>query len=1152
MHFQRLRLSGFKSFVEGQEFRIEPGLTGVVGPNGCGKSNLLEALRWVMGANSAKAMRADGMDDVIFAGSGSRPSRNHAEVGLTIDNSSRDAPAAWANEPVLEVVRRIDRGAGSTYRINGREVRARDVQLLFADASTGANSPALVRQGQINELIAAKPQNRRMILEEAGGVSGLHGRRHEAELRLRAAETNMARLDDVATELDSALGRLKREARQAEKYKRLSAEIRGLQSALLFARWADARDTLEAAEAEADKAARAVEDTAREVAGRTVAAAEAEAAIGPLREEAQVAGAVLHRLAIENDRLEREAAQAAAQVERLTAERVRVSADRERELHIVDDAVAALERLNAELAQVEQQAKDAPERLPALIEASRAADAVRAVAEAEVERLAGELAAQDAERRAAEARVADAQTRLGRNLRALDAAKADRAALGDAVDPRAAEAQAKFDAALTALREAREALTKAETDHAAAGAAEAGARRAMRETEDQLGRLKTEARGLAQLTAPSTKTAFAPALDQVSPASGYEAALAAALGDDLNAALDAKAPSHWAGREPGDAPDWPPNWPKGATPLAPLIKAPPQLAARLAFTAVVAAADGPRLAASLPPGARLVSREGDLWRWDGFVARADAQRPAAVRLEQRRRLAEIEAEIERLTPAATKAGEAHRAADAALRTAEEALRAARRAPEAAERGLGATRNEVEGFAREIARRDARAQSLDETIARFEAEWREADATLSEARAAAEGLDAAPADDGALATAREGSAAAREAAAAARAALDIEKRDVALRTGRLDSLRRDIGDWTRRAEAGAERAAALEADRVRIEAELLAARGAPDQIEQRRSGLLDDLSTAEERQSKASDALSIGETERSNAERAARAAEAAAGQAREARAALSARLDAARERLSEIADHLRETARMEPDALGRELAENPVSAPLDPTGVEQRLAMLERDRDQIGAVNLRAEEEAVDYDQRLSTLRAERADLAGAVSKLRQGIEALNAEGRERLLGAFDVINEHFKSLFQALFEGGQAELRLIESDDPLEAGLEIFACPPGKRLSTMSLMSGGEQALTAVALIFAVFLANPAPICVLDEVDAPLDDANVDRFCNLLSEMRKRTETRFIAITHNAVTMSRMDRLFGVTMPERGISQLVSVDLRQAEAMAAQ
>ena len=310
--------------------------------------------------------------------------------------------------------------------------------------------------------------------------------------------------------------------------------------------------------------------------------------------------------------------------------------------------------------------------------------------------------------------------------------------------------------------------------------------------------------------------------------------------------------------------------------------------------------------------------------------------------------------------------------------------------------------------------------------------------------------------------------------------------------------------------------------------------------------------AQDRQAKAVDALDAAETGRSAADRAARSAETAAGQAREARAGTDARLDAARDRLSEVADTLRETVRMEPDALGRKLEEDKVTAPLDPTGVEQRLAMLERDRDQIGPVNLRAEEEAVEYDQRLQTLKTERADLAGAISRLRQGIEALNSEGRERLLAAFEVINGHFQGLFQALFEGGQAELRLVESEDPLEAGLEIYACPPGKRLATMSLMSGGEQALTAAALIFGVFLANPAPICVLDEVDAPLDDANVDRFCNLLNEMRKRTQTRFIAITHNPVTMSRMDRLFGVTMAERGISQLVSVDLRQAEAMAAQ
>ena len=295
MEFQRLRLSGFKSFVDPAEVMIEPGLTGIVGPNGCGKSNVLEALRWVMGANSAKAMRGQGMDDVIFAGAAGRPSRNHAEVLLTIDNSARKAPQPFTDSAVLEVSRRIDRGAGSTYRVNGKEVRARDVQLLFADASTGANSPALVRQGQISELIAAKPQNRRRILEEAGGVAGLHTRRHEAELRLRAAETNLGRLDDIGRELETTLNRLKREARHAEKYKKISAEIRALQAALLYVRWSEAKTAAEAAVAAQTDADAAVAGTGREASRAQAEALKAQEALKPAREEDAVAAALLHR-----------------------------------------------------------------------------------------------------------------------------------------------------------------------------------------------------------------------------------------------------------------------------------------------------------------------------------------------------------------------------------------------------------------------------------------------------------------------------------------------------------------------------------------------------------------------------------------------------------------------------------------------------------------------------------------------------------------------------------------------------------------------------------------------------------------------------------------------------------------------------------------
>ncbi|PZQ53288.1 MAG: chromosome segregation protein SMC, partial [Phenylobacterium zucineum] len=1142
MQFQRLRLSGFKSFVEPTEFRIEPGLTGIVGPNGCGKSNLLEALRWVMGANSAKAMRAGGMDDVIFAGSGNRPGRNHAEVTLTIDNADRTAPASFNDTPVLEVVRRIDRGAGSTYKINGREVRARDVQLLFADASTGANSPALVRQGQISELIGAKPQNRRRILEEAGGVSGLHTRRHEAELRLRAAETNLDRLDDVARELETNLNRLRREARQAEKYKRLSAEIRAVQGAVLFARWTDARDTLTKTESEASQAAGQAERTAREVAVASAEAIKAEEAIAPLREEEIIAAAVLGKLAIEKDRIERELEAAAAEVARLNADLARIDADEAREAQVRDDAAGALDRLGAELAQIESEIAAAPHRGPELQAAATKAEEARAAADAQVEALATRLAAEEAGRRAAAARVEEARTRLARTVRALDQAKSERAALGPEVDPQLADAKTKFEAALEALKKARSALEIAEAERTEAANSEAAARDTTRKLEDQLGRLKTEARGLVQLLTPTGKSGFSPALDSVSPDRGYEAALAAALGDDLQAALDERAPSYWGGREVTT-----PTWPEGATPLGPLVKAPGALSARLAFTALVDRADGDRLQKLLPTGGRLVSREGDLWRWDGFTARAEAPKPAAIRLEQKTRLSEVETEIDRRAPEAAAADAAHKTAQARLRAAEDVLREARKAPQEAERTLGVARDVVERLEREAARRDARAQSLDETIARFDVERAEAETQLAAVEAEAAGTqggeDLAPQ----LAAARQAAAAAREAAAAARAEIDREVREHQGRARRQESLTREIADWTRRAGAADGRLEALAKDRDIAAAALAAAKDAPEQVEVRRIKLLEDFSQAEARRAKSSDALAQGDAARQAADRTLRAAEAAAADAREARATLSARLDAARDRFGEIAGQIREAAHMEPEELGRQIAGEAIAVPTGAAGVEAHLFNLERERDAIGAVNLRAEEEAAESGARLEAMRTERADLSGAVARLRQGIEELNAEGRERLLAAFDVINGHFQALFTALFGGGQAELRLIESDDPLEAGLEIYACPPGKRMASMSLMSGGEQALTASALIFGVFLANPAPICVLDEVDAPLDDANVERYCNMLDEMRRRTHTRFVAITHNPVTMSRMDRLFGVTMGERGVSQLVSVDLQQAE-----
>jgi len=1144
LHFSRLRLSGFKSFVDPTDFRIEPGLTGVVGPNGCGKSNLLEGLRWVMGASSAKALRGEGMDDVIFSGSADRPARDHAEVTLTIDNADLDAPEDVNFAPVLEIGRRIDRGEGSRYKINGRDVRARDVQLVFADASSGANSPALVRQGQISELIAARPQNRRRILEEAAGVSGLHSRRHDAELRVRAADANLTRLDDVMGEADGTLNRLQREARQSERYRRLSAEIRSLQGALVHARWAEAAEILERAEAEAGDAEATAEATARYAAQAMAMVLEAEARIRPLREEETAAAANLHRISIDRDRLDRAAESAKSESDRLVQEIARITADAAREAEISGDSGRTLSRLDGEISRLSVQIARTPRHLPSLEAAAVDAEARRSAAEREVEALAAEIAAAEVHARAAEAGLEQARSLLARTLRALAQAQGERESAGPPSAPEMALAEDALVRAKLRLTEAREVLEAAEQALASAVEEEHETRGSARTGEDDLGRLMAEAQGLASAAARSAPTEYGVVVDQLAAPNGLEAALAAALGDDLEASLDKRAARFWGGRDV-----FPPKWPLAVSPLGAVISVPAELAAAVAFVGVTDRDTGPKIQSLLPPGAKLVSVEGDLWRWDGFTSRAEAPRPAQIRLEQKARLVAIERQVEALVPRVSQAKRRYTEAAEKLARAQGAARLARSGPPAADVHLAQAREKVEQLVRDGARRESRAQSLDETIARFEVERDEAAASLAAAQTQLTGF-AAPAEKMALlATARVTAVKARETAAAARAALDLEIHERETRTQRLDASRHDHAEWAQRAAAASMRQAHLAEARTVAADRLAKARAAPVRIEGQRMALLDEVAAAEARKSLSSDALSLAEAERADADRRSRAADASAADAREVRATLTARSQGARERVAQYAAAA-EAAGLSPQESRRRLAQNAVAvAPVD---MEHRLEALEREREGLGAVNLRAEEEAQELAMRLQLMRSERADLAGALARLRQGLLELNAEGRRRLVAAFDVVNDHFRTLFKTLFEGGQAELRLVEAEDPLEAGLEIFACPPGKRMAVMSLMSGGEQALTAVALIFAVFLANPAPVCFLDEVDAPLDDANVERFCDLLRAMCARTSTRFVAITHNALTMSRMDRLFGVTMPQRGVSQLVSVDLRQAESLAAQ
>jgi chromosome segregation protein len=1149
LRFTRLRLNGFKSFVDPTDLVIREGLTGVVGPNGCGKSNLLEALRWVMGENRPTAMRGAGMEDVVFAGTSSRNARSFAEVALQVDNSERLAPAGFNDADLLEITRRITRDAGSAFKVNGKDVRARDVQMLFADASTGAHSPALVRQGQISELINARPKARRRILEEAAGISGLYQRRHEAELKLQATETNLARVGDTVDQLAQQLQVLARQARQAARYREIATALRKAEGLALYTRWRDAESAQTAMQALLAEAVRQAALSERAAIQARAARESAEGALPPLREEEAIAGAVLQRLQVERDTLADQEARARETVAALSKRIDQLRADAQREAGLAADADETIARLDWEAEALAKAGEGHEARLAeAEAAASEAAEALRAL-EAHLSERTEDMARLSARHQSLTRAAQDARTDQSRAEAEAEKARAEAASAAQAETAARAtqeNAAAAQDDAGAALEGAEEALSAAEAARGEAIAAEGAARSVRAEAEGAVSALSAEVNALERLLARDRKDGGA-ILDKVSVAPGYERAVGAALADDLRAP-EVDAGSGWHALPAYDAPA---VLPAGAEPLAGHVTAPPALARRLSQIGLVEPEAAARLHAALAPGQRLVTRAGDLWRWDGLMQRAeDAPSAAAQRLEQVNRLNGLRADLQAADEELAAARAAHEEAQSGLSAATEADRAARDARRAAEARVTDAARALTRAEAEVSVARTRRESAELTTQRMREAAMAAHARLTEAERALEGL----AD---LETAREGLEglrmqveAARIAMMSRRAAQDELRRDGAARVKRAQEVTKEVQSWRARKASAADRIAELEGRAEAAEAELETARAAPEEIAAKREELGEAIARAESRRTAAVEALIAGEGALRQAQDSERSAERAAGEAREARARAEARVDAAAEAVQAAAQRIEEELETTPQALLARLDADPETMPAA-EALEHEIARLRRARDALGSVNLRAEEDARELQGEHDLLIRERADLEAAVAKLRAGIGALNREGRERLLVAFDTVNANFGTLFTHLFGGGEARLVLVESDDPLEAGLEILCQPPGKKLSSLSLLSGGEQTLTALALIFAVFLANPAPICVLDEVDAPLDDANVVRFCDLLDEMTRRTETRFLIITHNAITMARMDRLFGVTMAEMGVSQLVSVDLKRAEALVA-
>ena len=858
MQFKKIQLNGFKSFVEKTTFAIENGLTGIVGPNGCGKSNIVESLRWCMGETSAKSMRGSGMEDVIFSGTANRPSKNIAEVNIVLDNSNKDGPMQFNELDTINIKRRIEKDKGSRFYINEKEVRAGDARMLFADLSTGAHSPSIISQGKIGSLVTAKPSDRRSILEEAAGISGIHVRKHESELRLNAAENNLKRADELRRQQEKQLDNLKKQAKEATKYKLISEEIKKIEAGLYYLRLQDIDKEIKL-EAEINSEAEdEVSALKIEINHYTKLIEEENSKLKPLREKNIENLSKLQRINLELKALEDEGIRAEKNIKDMSDSLKTLEVDMDREKSIIIDSNSNNKRLKEE----------------------------------KKELLELEAKYFDIEKKSND-ELQGATTNLNLEQKKLENASND---LFSSLNT--AENTSVLRDSLSEIEQSKKLINSGDI---------------------------IEASKLIDLSIDKLKS--------------------------------------------------------------------------------------------------LISKFENFSEKNGIEEISQSNKKI-------RNLQDLYA---------------------------------------------SSLSKNQSIKSDGIKRKERTTNIDSEIDRWQNLNLNSEKMLSE--------------------------------------LNLRKGKILDNLNKLEKQPQNLAVSKGQA---IESIKSAEKEKINIENEL---NNAEEIFNQHNHG----LKNIQEQM------MLI----------------------REKRATSVATLEGLKKRRLDLLERIDQELNLNESSLFD--FSNLTSKDNLPDSLmqEEQLDAKKREREKLGSVNLRADEETNQYEKEIKKMGQDREDLISAIIKLKSSINELNQKGRERLIEAFDKVNRKFNEVYTKLFSGGNAKLELVDSDDPLEAGLEMLVSPPGKRLQSITLLSGGEQALTALSLVFAVFLTSPAPICVLDEVDAPLDDANVTRFCNLLDELVRITRTKFIIVTHHALTMSKMDRLYGVTMPEKGISQLVAVDLQKAEELVA-
>ncbi|MDC0196444.1 chromosome segregation protein SMC, partial [Gammaproteobacteria bacterium] len=1062
------------------------------------------------------------------------------------DNSDRNAPSQFNETDNLEVIRKIEREKGSTYRVNSKEVRARDVHLLFADAASGARSTGLVSQGQIGEVVSAKPSERRKLLEEAAGISGLHSRRHEAELRLRGAETNLERLDDIMGALEIQLLTLRKQVRQATRYRNLNDHIRKAEATLFLIHWSALLREKEKNEIALNKAEIVVTEMSVLASTASIEQASAATYLPELREKEAGAAATLQRLNLAKESLEEEEIRVEAKKKECETRLLQVGQDIERERELVADADAAIQNLETERIRIQSiedtqdtTIKDAGQRLKTAKndyeeKENLLIDLTQKTADQEAQY--NDLGRRREEIELKQNRLKSSEKKIKEEIVQLQK---------DAIEDSFVEvAEKKLKSAINELNKSRDYAENAAITRDDAAQVLNKAQLETQQILSKSAKLEAEVHALSEILETSNPDLWPPLIDDITVEPGLESALGAALGDDLNAATDETAPIHWRQlpKNPSN-----PSLPPSVEALSNFVKGPEALLNRLSQIGVVSDTDsGWRLLGELKQGQRLVTRDGDSWRWDGLSSAAEAPTTAAIRLEQRNRLADSRVSLKN-------AHKQNNIAQANINTAQEKVKNAatnekigRDAVRKAEMNRDKAQNDFTQLQRQTIENDTKLVARKDSADDIEGDLNELEGSLNEIKKL--GLKIEDVEKGRVqvTTLRAVVAQKRTELVEAQSHYDTLHNQAEERKNRLHAINSQITNWTSRKSDAltqlnerSERKKTLETEQKHLAMQ-------PEEIKRRQQEIFNKVQDADIKRNEAANSLAEAETKLANADRNLREIETKLATDREQRVRAEANVDQTSQASEALVERISDRLDCKPDELS-ELSGISVDAELPGTeNAEKRVERLLRERENMGPVNLLAEAEATELTEKIQMLTTEREDLINAISKLRKGINELNREGRKRLLESFEEVNKHFQDLFVRLFGGGRAHLELIESDDPLGAGIEIMASPPGKRLQVLSLLSGGEQALTALSLLFAVFMRNPAPICVLDEVDAPLDDTNVDRFCTMVDEMARKLSTRFLVITHHRMTMARMDRLFGVTMGEQGVSQLVSVDLGEA------